>query len=208
VSRLSVRDGRLPGMTPDPKDNLHWYLRRTREALLWKLEGLSEYDVRRPMTSTGTNLLGLVKHMAGNEIGYFGDVFGRPFDGQPEWMTNLDEPNIDMWATADETRSQIIDFYQRAIAHADATIESLPLDATGTVPWWPAEQNPVTLHWILVHMTVETSRHAGHADVVRELVDGTTGLSKNNDNLASHDPAWWAAYRERLEQAAREADKG
>lgn len=193
-------------MTSDPKDDLHRYLRRAREALLWKLEGLSEYDIRRPMTPTGTNLLGLVKHMAGNEVGYFGTSFGRPFPDEPAWMTGDIEPNADMWAALDESRSQIVDLYLRACAHADQTIESLAIDSIAHVPWWPAERNAVTLHRILVHMTTETNRHAGHADIVRELIDGAAGLTKNNDNLASHDQDWWAEYRERLEQVARQAD--
>ena len=207
VAGVGVR-WQTPGMTSDPKDDLHRYLSRAREALLWKLDGLSEYDVRRPMTPTGTNLLGLVKHMAGNEIGYFGDTFGRPFGEEFPWISVDAEPNADMWATPDESRSQIVDLYQRAIAHADETIASLTLESVGHVPWWPAERNAATLHRILVHMTTETNRHAGHADIVRELIDGTAGLSANNDNLASHDAAWWAAYRERLEHAARAAEKG
>ncbi len=60
------------------KSDLRYYLQSARDALLWKLEGLSEYDVRRPHTPTGTNLLGLVKHVAGVELGYLGDTFGRP----------------------------------------------------------------------------------------------------------------------------------
>jgi uncharacterized damage-inducible protein DinB len=196
-----------PGMTSDPKDDLHRYLRRAREALLWKLEGLSEYDARRPMTPTGTNLLGLVKHMSGNEAGYFGETFGRPFPDQPAWMTDMSEPNIDMWAAADETREQIIGLYQRASAHADETISSLTLESIGHVPWWPADRNAVTLHRILVHMTTETNRHAGHADIVRELIDGAAGLMKANDNMGSQDPQWWTQYRERLESVARAADK-
>ncbi len=59
----------------EPKADLQRYLQTAREALLWKLEGLDEYDARRPLTPTGTNLLGLVKHAAGVEVGYFGDCF-------------------------------------------------------------------------------------------------------------------------------------
>jgi len=205
---VSASDGRLPGMTSDPKDDLHRYLSRAREALLWKLEGLSEYDARRPMTPTGTNLLGLVKHMAGNEIGYFGDVFGRPFGEQFSWIAMDAEPGSDMWATAEESRCEIVGLYQRAIAHADETISSLTLDSVGHVPWWPADRNAATLHRILVHMTTETHRHAGHADIIRELIDGKAGLQQGNDNMGSQGPQWWADYRERLERVAREAEKG
>ena len=186
----------------DPKDTLRRYLQAAREALLWKLEGLSEYDVRRPLTPTGTNLLGLVKHVASVEAGYLGDCFGRPFAEPLPWFEEDAEPNADMWATADESRDQIVGLYHRVWAHSDATIQARPLDAVGRVPWWPAERAEVTLHQVLVHMIAEAHRHAGHADIVRELVDGSVGLRKDNDNMAPGDDAWWAAYRSRLEDVA------
>jgi uncharacterized damage-inducible protein DinB len=192
----------------DPKDHLRHYLQIARDALLWKLDGLSEYDVRRPLTPTGTNLLGLVKHVASVELGYFGDIFGRPSDEPLPWYAEDAEPNADMWATAYETREQIIGLYHRAWAHADATIDALPLDAPGRVPHWPDERAQVTLHQILVHVIAETHRHAGHADVVRELIDGTVGLRVDNDNMAEGDEAWWADYQARLESAARAAGTG
>jgi hypothetical protein len=194
-------------MTPDasdPKTDLRGYLQAARDTLLWKLDGLSEYDVRRPLVPTGTNLLGLVKHLTGVESGYFGDTFGRPFD-LPLPPFDEDEPNSDMWATADESRDGVIDLYRRVWAAADATIDALPLDAPGRVPWWPPERAGVTLHRILVHVVAETHRHAGHADVVRELIDGTAGLRQTAGNLPDRDAAWWAAYRDRLERAARTA---
>ncbi|MGH3655538.1 MAG: DinB family protein [Micromonosporaceae bacterium] len=189
-------------MTEDPKAALHRYLQWARDALLWKLDGLSEYDVRRPLTPTGTNLLGLVKHVAGVELGYFGEVFGRP-SGEPQpWEDEDAESNADMWATADESRDDIIPLYRRAWAHSDATIDALALDATGEVPWWGDESNPVTLHLILIHVIAETHRHAGHADIVRELVDGAAGMREDNDNLPPEDQAWWGTYHERLRQLA------
>jgi uncharacterized protein DUF664 len=189
----------------DPKADLHRYLQTGRDALLWKLDGLSEYDVRRPLVPTGTNLLGLVKHVASVELGYFGETFGRPSSEPLPWFADDAEDNADMWATADESREDIIGLYHRACAHSDATIEALPLDAIGHVPHWPAERSEVTLHRILVHMIAETHRHAGHADLVRELVDGSAGLRKDNDNMPPGDVAWWEQYRDRLERAAREA---
>ncbi len=192
---------------PDPKADLHRYLQRGREAVLWKLDGLSEYDIRRPMVPTGTNLLGLVKHLASVELGYFGEVFGRP-SGEPlPWFDEGAEPNADMWATADQSREEIVGLYHRAWAHSDATIAALALDATGHVPWWPEGRREPTLRLILVHMIAETDRHAGHADIVRELIDGAAGLRADNDNLAPGDRAWWESYRARLERAARDAGR-
>ena len=192
-------------MTGSPKADLQRYLQAARDAVLWKTEGLGEYDVRRPLVPTGTNLLGLVKHLAAVEIGYFGDTFGRPFPDQPDWFMDESRPDADMWATVDESRADIVGLYHRAWAHADATISELPLDEPGSVPWWPPEHRAVTLHEILVRVIAETNRHAGHADLVRELIDGTVGLRAGNDNMIPGDEAWWAAHHERLEDAARQA---
>ncbi|HXW88820.1 MAG TPA: DinB family protein [Streptosporangiaceae bacterium] len=192
----------MPG--PDAKADLHRCLQAARDALLWKLDDLSEYDVRRPLTPTGTNLLGLVKHLAGVELWYFGDAFGRPPEDRP-WSPDDARQNADFWATAEESRDRVVGMYRRAWAHADETIRALDLDAPGQVPWWPADRTEVTLHQILVHVVAETHRHAGQADIVRELIDGTAGLQPDDDNLRTRDRAWWADYRDRVERVAREA---
>jgi hypothetical protein len=192
----------------DPKADLRRYLQEGRDALVWKLDGLSPYDVRRPLTPTGTNLLGLVKHVASVEAGYLGDTFGRPFPEPLPWLAEGAEANADMWATPDESPEMIVGFYRRVWSHSDATIDALPLDARGAVPWWPEDRREVTLHRILLHMIAETHRHAGHADIVREMVDGAAGLRATNDNLAPGDKSWWEDYRARLETVAREAERG
>lgn len=194
--------------TAGPKADLRRYLQAAREALLWKLNGLSEYDIRRPLTPTGTNLLGLVKHLAGVELWYFGDAFGRPPSGPRPWSEDDARNNADMWATAGESRDQIVGMYRRAWAHADETIQMLAVDAPGYVPWWPSDRSEVTLHRILVHVVAETNRHAGHADVVRELIDGAVGLQADDDNLRATDQAWWESYRNQLEHVAQEASRG
>ncbi len=187
----------------DPKATLQQYLQEAREALLWKLDGLSEYDVRRPLTPTATNLLGIVKHVASVEAGYLGDTFGRPSPESLPWFADDAEPNEDMYATPDQPRDDIVAMYRRVWAHSDETIAALPLDAPGSVPWWSEGKRDVTLHGILVHMIVETERHAGHADIVRELIDGLAGLTQGNDNLPDQDEAWWASYRERVDAVAQ-----
>jgi uncharacterized damage-inducible protein DinB len=196
----------MPGA--DEKAALHRYLRVAREALVWKLDGLGEYDIRRPVVRTGTNLLGLVKHVASVEAGYFGATFGRAFPEPLPWFDEDAEPNADMWATADESRDDIVGLYQRVWVHSDATIGALDLDAHGRVPWWTEERRDVTLHTIFVHMIAETHRHAGHADVVRELIDGAVGLRRDNDNMAPGDGTWWESYRHRIEAVAQEAARG
>ena len=189
----------------DEKETLQRYLRNQRDDLLSKLDGLSEYDVRRPMTSTGTNLLGLVKHVASVELGYLTDVFGRPTERELPWFADGAEPDADFWAPADETRDEIIGLHHFSAAKSDETIAALPLDATGQVPWWPPERRDVTLHQILVHVCVETARHAGHADIVRELIDGTAGMRPGDANVTGRSPAEWEQHRTRVDAAAREA---
>jgi hypothetical protein len=189
------------------KADLHHYLQAGRESLVWKLDGLSEYDVRRPMTRTGTNLLGIVKHVASVEAWYLGDVFGRRFGVSLPWFDDDAETNADMWATSDETRADVVGLYHRAWASSDATVRALDLDAVGEVPWWPANRRRVTLHHMLVRMVEETNRHAGHADIVRELIDGTVGLQSGKADLPALDDAAWQAHSDRLERVAREAQQ-
>lgn len=189
----------------DDKATLHRYLRTRRSQLLAKLDGLGEYECRRPMTPTGTNLLGLVKHVASVELGYFGEVFGRPSGRDLPWFDDAAEPDADMWATAGETRDEIVELHRFSAAHSDATIESLPLDAPGVVPWWPEERRHVTLQQMLVHMCAETAQHLGHADILRELIDGAAGQGPNDPNLPVRSAAEQSAHFDRLESAAREA---
>jgi len=184
------------------KGHLHGQIRRTRQALVWKLDGLSEYDVRRPLTATGTNLLGLVKHLATVEAWYFGEVFGRPYpEPLGRWQ---DADGSDLWVTPDETREQIIDFYQGAWGHADATIKELPIDAPGHVPWW--SRPDVKLFNIMVHVLQETARHAGQADILREQIDGRTGVMAEYEDQI--DTAAREAHWAKIERAAQEAAGG
>jgi Protein of unknown function (DUF664) len=168
-----------------------------RAAMLSKLDGLSEYDMRRPLTPTGTNLLGLVKHLAGLEYGYFGDAFGRCAYERPSWFR--DDPSTElMWATPDESSGAITSAYLRACAHADGTILELELDSPGRVAHWPEGQQETTLAALMITMALETSRHAGHADITRELIDGQIGV----DGFVAADSAYWRDQKRRVQAAA------
>jgi len=240
------------------KEYLHDDLRWARSSLLAKLDGLGEYDVRRPLTMSGTNLLGLVKHLALSEARYFGTIFDRPY---PEPIPNFDDPGFEnrdhLWVTQAEARADITDRYRRACEHADATIDALPVDAPGYVPWWPrpdvklfnvlvhvlTETNrhlghaditdryrracehadatidalpvdaPGYVPWwprpdvklfnVLVHVLTETNRHLGHADILREGLDGAVGSDPIPSS--SQDETDWARHRAKVERAARSA---
>ncbi|MGW2957455.1 DinB family protein [Streptomyces sp. NPDC001220] len=154
--------------TAGEKEILHAGLDRHRDAVLWKLEGLDDEQLRRPMTPSGTNLLGLVKHLASVEYGWFVSSFGG--EVEPLWFDPYTDEDLSVGPG--ETTQQIIDFYGRARAAADAVITGRPLEALGRPDW---RDHPVSLRWVLVHMLEETARHAGHIDILRELIDGTTG---------------------------------
>ena len=188
----------------DLKAHLAERLGLLNASVLHKLDGLSEYDLRRPMTPTATNLLGVVKHLASVQAGYFGATFGRPFPRQDEMTWYSDEnadPQDDMWAKADEASEWVIGLYRDSWAHAQETFAALDLDSPGSVRWWSAPE--VTLGQVAVHMVDETARHVGQMDIVRELIDSAVGRRPDDPNIL--DGYDWAAYRERVEAAAREA---
>ena len=183
----------------DPKTALQHYLQLSRDSLIWKLDGVSERDARLPRTPTGNNLLGIVKHCLNVEAGYFGPTFGREFPTPAELipMEAYDEdPQTDWYAQEGETKDGLVDLYRRVGAFADGTIEQLPLDAPGHVPWWPPERQDVTLHQILVHAICELARHAGHADILREQLDGAAGVRRDHPFVP--DTLDWPAYVTKL----------
>ena len=182
------------------KLTLQRYLRKEQDALLATLDGLDEHQVRWPLTPSGTNLLGIVKHTASVSLGYFGETFGRGHDQALPWFDEGAAPNADMWATADESREQIVALHKESARQADATIKALDLESPGRVPWWRPDKADVTLGQILVHMIAETAHHAGHADIVREmLLDAPPTQDPNLPGWTAQD---WATYRTRLEQIA------
>ena len=183
---------------PDLKEELHRKLQASRAAVLSKLDNLNEYDRRRPMTPTGTNLLGLVKHLAGLEYGYLGESFGHP---APERMSWIEDGSIwqgaDMWAKPDESSGYITSLYRRACAHADGVIAALDLEARGSVAHWPADRRDTSLGVLLIRMVTETAQHAGHADIIRELVDGKGGPDQD-----AIDESTWREYIAQVQTAA------
>jgi hypothetical protein len=178
------------------KEILRASLQEVRDAMLFKLDGLSDTAMRTPMVPSGTNLLGLVKHLAGLEYGYLGAAFGRP---APERMPWIDDGTVregaDMWAAEGETTAYLTGLYRRACAHADETIAALDLSTLGTVPWWPAGRREASLRQLVVRMIQETSRHAGHADIIRELIDGSAGRFPGDPSFSAPDDDLLARIR-------------
>jgi uncharacterized damage-inducible protein DinB len=190
----------------EQKRVLKQYLNETREALVWKLEGLTEKQARWPLVSSGNNLLGLVKHCANTEIGYLGTCFGREWPTPEELPSDQaleEDPQADWYATADESVASIVDLYRRAWAFCDETIDTLPLDAVGHVPWWGNRE--VTLFRIITHVANDLTRHAGHADILRELTDRSVGLLPKNTNTPDWQAGEAAVYLDKLKNLAERA---
>lgn len=160
--------GRRVPYTGGEKESLHASLDRHRDVILWKLDGLTDEQLRRPIVPSGTNMIGLVRHLGSVEYGWFCDTFGRESEAIP---FDENDPDADMRAEPDETTAQIVDYYDEACRAADRAIEEIGLDELGT-SWYGSK---VSMRWVLIHMIEETARHAGHLDILRELIDGATG---------------------------------
>jgi len=180
--------------------DLQRYLQQGRDGLLRSLDGVSEYDARRPLVPSGTNLLGLVKHVAGVELGYLVESVGRDAPVLPWNADGSVWEGAHMSALASESREYLLDLYRSVWALTDASIAELPLDAPATVAWWPAERRETTFGNLLVRCVAETAQHAGHADILREGLDGQGG--RDHDDVGDADT--WSAYVARIQQAADE----
>lgn len=182
----------------DLSEDLRHYLQQGRESLLRALDGLSEHDIRRPLTPTGTNLLGLVKHVTGGELGYLVESVGRPAPTLPWNRDGSVWDGADMWATAGESREWIEGLYRQAWTLSDSTLADVPLDAPATVAWWPEERRVTTLGHLVVRVVAETAQHAGHAEILREGLDRQGG----RDRGEMGDDDYWAQYVRGVQQAA------
>lgn len=185
------------------KNQLRAYLTASREAVLWKAETLSDYELTRPLVPSGSNILGIIQHLACVEFGYFVECFGQP--ANEPLLTHIDgsdDIDADMWVPAHIPTGEILEFYRRAIGRANENIVALDLDAPVTVSWWSEEKRNTTLGRLLIHMNVETARHAGHLDIIRELIDGSIGDRKISPNLPPHNPEAWVTLRQKIQNAA------
>jgi uncharacterized damage-inducible protein DinB len=155
----------VPRVDSSELDTALAFLNFNRESVLKKTEGLDDEQLRRVLVDTGTNLLGLVQHLAQAERSWFG-----------YYLTGAKQvrgPGSGMRVRRDRTTEEVLDEYRVAIAASDAAIRSV-----GDPDAPMARQvggKRMKMRWVIAHMTCETARHAGHADILREQIDGTTG---------------------------------
>ncbi|GIE94203.1 mini-circle protein [Paractinoplanes rishiriensis] len=141
------------------------FLTFAREAVLRKTEGLDDEQIRRALVGTGTTLLGLVQHLTVGERYWFGfHVAG--IEAADSWDFGMDVP-------PDRPAAAVLDDYRTAIHESDRMIREAGSPDTKVLR--PVDGRWLSVRWVLAHMTTETARHAGHADILREQIDGTTG---------------------------------
>ena len=184
-----------PGVaTGDEHVLLRTSLAVAQNNLIWKLEGLSDDDLRRPMTLTSTNLIGVVKHLTGVTYWYLVGSFGLATD---EFVWDWDDEEVwhggDMWAYPHESPAAILASYRQACDFGLAAIDELGLDAVGKHHSGIA----VSMRWMILTVLGDTQRHLGHADIVRENIDGAIGNDRILSNAVADDD-YWAMYRRRM----------
>jgi hypothetical protein len=167
--------------TGGEKEILLAYLNNQRAVMAWKLHGLPVAEARRPMVPSGTSVMGVTRHLAAVELWWFGDVIAHGDYTVPEsmggWWQSVQEayeqdPDADFRIGEGETVDQVLEYYETAAGVANDIIQRYDLDHVGRVH---GPNPPVSLRWVMVHMIAETARHAGHADIIREQIDGVTG---------------------------------
>jgi len=154
----------------DEKAMLSAFLDRYRETILWKLEGVTTEQASARLVPSASTLLGIVKHLAYVERGWFPIYFAGGPVNYP-WAEDEPDPDIDFRVSVTDTIESVSRLYREEIVRSRDIVAGASLDDLSK------EQNrgPRTLRWIMVHMIEETARHAGHADILRELTDGAIG---------------------------------
>jgi len=170
---MQAEDTRHDPMRTGPeKETLEEFLEYHRDTLLWKLSGLSDLDLRRQMVPSGVSLLGIVKHLGFVEQNWFFGFAGLEYETAVPWTD--EDPDADFRIEPAETTEDILDFYRATCARSREIVAGASLDDISRRSEVPPEGLP-TLRWILIHMIEETARHNGHADILREQIDGATG---------------------------------
>jgi uncharacterized damage-inducible protein DinB len=159
-----------PPVAGTEKEMLSGFLDFLRGTIVCKLEGLSDADLRRPHQPSGLTLLGIVKHLADVERGWFREVFAGEARGGPG---DTGDPDRSWHIDPGETTADVLALYASEVAKARDIVRKADMDAIAAAPG--PDMVGVQLRWIVTHMIEETGRHCGHADLIRESIDGETG---------------------------------
>ena len=155
----------VPRVDSGEKDTALAFLRFARQCLVKKTEGLDDEQLRRVLVPSGTSLLGLVQHVTDGERWWF----GHHVAGDPQWA----DVDFGMEVAPDVPAEQVLAAFHEAVAASEEVMAGIDdLDMPLRVP---VDGRPLSVRWVLAHTTSEVARHAGHADILRELIDGVTG---------------------------------
>ncbi len=188
----------------DVKSRLVRRVQRELESMVSKAEGISEYDARRPLVPSGSNILGILQHTSAVVLGYMTECFGQDAGWELPFFAPGAEDGADMWVAVDVPREHVLGLGRHTVRRVGDIGELLNLDSPGRVPWWKPENADVTFGELLVHVLAETSRHAGHVDILRELVDGSIGAFPGDPNVPALQDDDWVSHRARIEAIARQ----
>lgn len=161
MAELPVRDGSELLM-------LHNMMKGNRDAVLWKLEGISDEQARRRIVSSETTLLGLVRHLQYVDRWWVRIVIAGE-DIPVPW--SKEDPDADWHVSEDDTIDAVVADYRQELALVEAIVDAQD-DLSRTIE---LRSNTYSVRWILMHLIEEIARHAGHADIIRETIDGETG---------------------------------
>jgi uncharacterized damage-inducible protein DinB len=168
----------MPGNVPpvaDEREGLLAYLAQQRYGLRLSAYGLTDEQARAVPTAGALSIGGLIKHVASVERTWMGTVLQRPRTG------SVDEYVEGFRLGPDETLAEVLDRYAQATVETDEIIAGIadlgrPVPVPKGVPWFPSDVEAWSVRWVLFHLVTETARHAGHADIVRESIDGATAF--------------------------------
>ena len=159
------------GVRRNESETLEGFLDWYRAVVERKVDGLDLDKASTVMTPTGMSPLGIVKHLGWAERGWFREIFAGE---EVDTIDREDDNSAEFALGADDTVDSVLAFYRTEVEHSRRVVAGSPsLDALSARATKYREQ--VSLRWILVHMLEETARHAGHLDLMRETIDGTTG---------------------------------
>jgi uncharacterized damage-inducible protein DinB len=169
----------MPGQAPavtDERELLVGYIRQQRDGLRFAAYGLTDEQARMAPTAGTLSIGGLIKHVGFTEQGWIDRVLQRERGGSFEDQQAAYEDNFAMGP--DETLADVLARYDEIAKETDAAIANVDLDhavpVPKGVPWFPDDVETWSVRWVLLHIIEETARHAGHADIVRESIDGAT----------------------------------
>jgi len=170
----------MPGQTrpvTDERDGLLTFLAQNRYQLTLTGYGLTPEQLRAAPSASVLSVGGLIKHCAYTEAGWIDTALQRPrtYAQAYEWDQHFD-------VSEGETYEDIVKFYDEVAAETERAIAGIadlgrPVPIDKSVPWNPQDYDDWSVRWVLLHLIEETARHTGHADIIRETVDGGTAYA-------------------------------